>query len=52
MTITIENKVNGRGINVAGRIPFDETMVCALLEGKTINEFKPYGRVFIELKRI
>jgi MinD superfamily P-loop ATPase len=52
MTITIENKLKGRGIKVAGKISYDETMICALLEGKAINEFQPYGRVSNELNRI
>lgn len=52
MTMTIEKKLKDKGIQVSGKISYDETMIHALLEGKTINEFKPGGPVAYELKRI
>ncbi len=52
MTITIENNLKGKGIKVSGKIPYDETMIRSLLEGKTINEFKPHGTIAYELSRI
>jgi MinD superfamily P-loop ATPase len=52
MTISIEKKLKDKGIQVSGKIPYDETMILALLEGKTINEFKPEGTVTYELNRI
>ncbi len=51
-TMTIEKKLKGKGIQVSGKIPYDEAMVCVLLEGKTINEFRPFGTVAFELNRI
>ncbi len=52
MTLTIKNELEGKGIKVAGKIPYDETMILALIEGKTINEFKPEGNVAYELNKI
>ena len=52
MTLTIEKELKGKGIQVSGKIPYDETMIFALLEGKAINEFQTYGRVSNELNRI
>ncbi len=52
MTMTIEKKLKDKGIHVSGNIPYDETMIYALLEGKAINEFKPQGMVAYELDRI
>ncbi|MFO7923794.1 MAG: ATP-binding protein [Bacteroidales bacterium] len=52
MATTIENNLKGKGIRVSGKIPYDETMILALLEGKAINEFKPGGTVAYELNRI
>jgi len=50
MTYTIENKLKDKGIPILGKIPYDESMVYALLEGKTINEFESKGMVANELK--
>ena len=50
--MTIEKKLKDKVIQVSGKIPYDETMIYALLEGKVINEFKPEGTVAYELNRI
>ncbi len=52
MTISIEKKLKDKGIQVSGKISYDETMIHALLEGKTINEFKPHGTIAYKLNRI
>lgn len=52
MTQIIENNLNNKGITILGRIPYDESMVYALLEGKTINEFEPNGLVANELNKM
>ena len=52
MTMVIEKNLKSKGIEVSGKIPYDETMICALLEGKAINEFDPQGTVALELERI
>lgn len=52
MTQRIEQNLQSRNIQVLGRIPYSESMVLALLEAKTINEFDPEGWIAGELKRI
>ncbi len=52
MTNTIEKHLKEKGIKVAGKIPYDETVIYAMLEGKTINEFQPHGRLSQEINRI
>jgi len=52
MTFTIENNLKDKGIYILGKIPYDESMVYALLEGKTINEFEPNGLLATELKKM
>ncbi len=52
IAITIENSLEDKGIKVVGKIAYDEDMICALLKGKTINEFKPHGTAAQELARI
>ncbi len=52
MTNTIEKKLNDKGIEILGKIPYDESMLYALLEGKTINEFEPHGLISNELNKM
>ena len=52
MTLAIENNLMADGIPVAGKIPYDETMILALLEGQTKNGFKPHGTVSYEISKI
>lgn len=52
MTLKIENNLKDKSISVLGKIPYDESMIYALLEGKTINEFEPNGLVANELKKM
>jgi len=52
MAGTIEKKLEEKGIEVLGRIPYDESMIYALLEGKTINEYEPHGLLANELNKI
>ena len=52
MASAIENKLKVKGIELLGKIPYDESIVYALLEGKTINEFEPMGLVANEMKKM
>ncbi|MBN2213627.1 MAG: ATP-binding protein [Bacteroidales bacterium] len=52
MTDMIENNLKEKAIKVTGKIPYDETMLHAQLEGKTINEFDPQGLPSKELSKI
>ncbi|MBN2814143.1 MAG: ATP-binding protein [Bacteroidales bacterium] len=52
MTQLIEQRLDAMNIQVIGKIPYSETMVLALLEAKTINEFDPAGYIAGELTRI
>ena len=52
MSITIENNLKDQGIQTLGKIPYDESMVYALLEGKTIQEFMPDGLLAKELDSV
>jgi len=52
MSNDMANKLDALGIEVIGRIPYDESMVHALLEGKTITEFEPGGRIAEEMKKM
>ena len=49
---TIEKKIKDRGNEILGKIPYDESMIYALLEGKTINESEPHGLVANELHKM
>jgi nitrogenase subunit NifH len=39
-------------VEVLGRIPYDISMINALLEAKTINEFEPNGLIANKLNEI
>ncbi len=52
MAFAIETKLNDKEIEILGKIPYDESIVYALLEGKTINEFESRGRVANELNKM
>jgi MinD superfamily P-loop ATPase len=52
MAYIIENNLKNKGISLIGKIPYNESMIYGLLEGKTINEFEPGGLVANELNRI
>jgi MinD superfamily P-loop ATPase len=52
MASTIEKKLKHKGIEMLGKIPYDESMIYALLEGKTINESEPYGLLANELNKM
>jgi MinD superfamily P-loop ATPase len=52
MCSVIENNLNAMKIEILGRIPYDNSMVNALLESKTINEFEPDGLISEKLKKI
>lgn len=43
MSATIENNLKSKDIEILGRIPYDNSMINALIEGKTINEFERDG---------
>lgn len=52
MTSIIENNLKDKGVYILGNIPYNESMVYALLEGKTINEFEPHGLLANKLNKI
>lgn len=52
ITDMIVNNLKEKAIKVTGKIPYDETMLHAQLEGKTINEFDPQGLPSKELRKI
>jgi MinD superfamily P-loop ATPase len=52
MTKIIENKLKVKGIEILGKISYHKSMVYALLEGKTINEFEPNGIIAGELRKV
>jgi MinD superfamily P-loop ATPase len=52
MTRTIENKLREQGIPVLGKLPYDEAVVYALLESKTIVEYQPGGLIANELNKM
>jgi MinD superfamily P-loop ATPase len=52
MAYSLETKIRNRGIELLGKIPYDENMVYALLEGKTIPEFEPDGILARKLRAI
>ncbi|MFO7657223.1 MAG: 4Fe-4S binding protein [Bacteroidales bacterium] len=52
MSATIEQKLIEHSIEIIGKIPYDESIIYALIEGSTIKEFNPDGEVakhFIEI---
>lgn len=52
LTGEIEKNLNKLGIRVIGKIPFDESVVRAMLEGKSINEFEPEGEIAQKINEI
>jgi MinD superfamily P-loop ATPase len=52
MANTIETNLKMKDIPVADKIPFYEPMIYSLLEGKTIPEFEPQGKVSKQLNTI
>lgn len=52
MTRMIERNLDERGIRVLGKIPYDETIITALLDGKAMNEYMPLGNTSNELLKI
>ncbi|MBN2764016.1 MAG: ATP-binding protein, partial [Bacteroidales bacterium] len=52
MTNTIENRLKSQNIPVIGKIPYDDAMVYALLESKTIIETEPQSEITHELNNI
>ncbi len=52
MCSVIENKLDNMNVEVLGRIPYDISMINALLEAKTINEFEPNGLIANKLNEI
>ena len=52
MSLTMADKLDSLGIEVIGRIPYDESMVYALLEGKSITEYEPGGRIAEEMRKM
>ncbi len=52
MSDTIENNLKNKSIDILGKIPYDESMLHALLEGKSICEFMPDGLLSQEIKRM
>jgi len=52
MTKTIENNLGDIGISVLANLPYDESIVYALLEGKAVNEFQPDGLIAGELNKM
>lgn len=52
MTNTIENNLRDKGIPVLGRLPYDEAVIYALLESKTITEYQPGGVIANELNKM
>jgi MinD superfamily P-loop ATPase len=52
MSGMIEHNLKEKGIEVSGKISYDEKMVRAQIEGKTINEFEPHGILANELNQI
>jgi MinD superfamily P-loop ATPase len=52
MSSFIENNLYNMKTEVIGRIPYDESMINALLHGKSINEFDPEGLIAGILNKI
>jgi MinD superfamily P-loop ATPase len=52
MTVDMVNKLDALGIEVLGKIPYDESMIHALLEGKTITEYDPEGHISAEVRKM
>ncbi len=52
MSRSIKKNLEDKGIDVPGMIPYDETMVYAMVEKKTIIEYQPEGRLANELKKV
>lgn len=52
MAAAIENNLQEMGIATPRRLPYNDAMVFALLEGKTIMEFEPDGLMAGEINKI
>jgi MinD superfamily P-loop ATPase len=52
MTGTIENNLREKGILVLGKLAYDDAMIYALLESKTITEYQPGGLIANELNKM
>ena len=52
MSRTIENNLIDLGIPVLGKLPYDDSIIYALLEGKTVNEYQPDGFIAKELNKM
>lgn len=52
MSLEIANQLETLGIEVIGKIPYDESMIIALLESKTITEYDPEGFTASEIRKI
>jgi MinD superfamily P-loop ATPase len=52
VTAEIKEWCRSSGIRVAGTLPFDQKMVQAMVNGKTITEFDPEGELSIEIRKI
>jgi MinD superfamily P-loop ATPase len=48
----MENNLEKKGIPVLGKIPYDEAVVYALIQSKTITEYQPGGFIANELTRM
>lgn len=52
MSEIIESNLKKDGVDVLGKVPYDEAIIYALLEGKTINEYQADNIVSKELEKI
>jgi len=52
MCSVIENELSEMEIEILGKMPYDESMINSLLEGKTVNEFEPQGVLAVKLNEI
>lgn len=52
LTAEIKEWCLSSGIRVAGTLPFDQKMVQAMVNGKTITEYDPEGEISIEIRKI
>ena len=50
-TLKIENYCAGQGVNVAARIPFDNAVTKALVNGQPVVEYSD-GKVSAELNKL
>lgn len=52
VTAEIMEWCRSSGISVAGTLPFDQKMVQAMVNGKTITEYDPEGEISSEIRKI